>query len=50
MSGNGGWWTSDSEEWKARGVFPRGYVHVFATHVLAGFIRLLLYAGGHAPK
>lgn len=42
--------TSDSEEWKARGVFLRVFVYVFATHLFAGFIWLLFYVGGHAPK
>ncbi|MFJ1858904.1 DUF6126 family protein [Streptomyces anulatus] len=43
---------SDSEEWKARGVFLRVFVfvYVFATHLFAGFIWLLFYVGGHAPK
>ncbi|MEU0099431.1 DUF6126 family protein [Streptomyces sp. NPDC006267] len=31
-------------------MFPQVFVHVFATHLFAGFIRLLFYVGGHAPK
>ncbi|WP_406143393.1 DUF6126 family protein [Streptomyces anulatus] len=50
MSDDGGWLTGDSEEWKARGVFLRVFVYVFATHLFAGFIWLLFYVGGHAPK
>ncbi len=49
-SDDGGWRMSDSEEWKARGVFLRVFVYVFATHLFAGFIWLLFYVGGHAPK
>ncbi|WP_233435851.1 MULTISPECIES: DUF6126 family protein [Streptomyces] len=41
---------SNSEEWKARGVFLRVFVYVFATHLFAGFIWLLFSVGGHAPK
>ncbi|CAD5970396.1 protein of unknown function [Streptomyces sp. KY75] len=40
----------DSEEWKARGVFLRVFVYVFATHLFAGFIWILFYVGGHADK
>lgn len=50
MSDDGGWRMSDSEEWKARGVFLRVFVYVFATHLFAGFIWLLFYVGGQAPK
>ncbi|WP_181011155.1 DUF6126 family protein [Streptomyces sp. SM13] len=41
---------SSSEEWKARGVFLRVFVYVFATHLFAGFIWLLFSVAGHAPK
>ncbi|NDZ65273.1 hypothetical protein G3I52_13300 [Streptomyces cyaneofuscatus] len=40
----------DSEEWKARGVFLRVFVYVFATHLFAGFVWILFYVGGHADK
>lgn len=45
--GNGG---RDLERWKERGVALRVFIYVFATHILAGFIWLLFYVGGHAPK
>lgn len=41
----------DPEKWMARGgVALRVFVYVFATHLFAGFIRLLFYVGEHAPK
>ncbi|WP_250288403.1 DUF6126 family protein [Streptomyces atroolivaceus] len=41
---------SESERWKERGVLPRVFVHVFATHLFAGFVMLLFYVGGHADR
>ncbi|MFH8760000.1 DUF6126 family protein [Streptomyces atroolivaceus] len=39
---------SESARRKERGVLPRVFVHVFATHLFAGFVMLLFYVGGHA--
>lgn len=36
-----------SEKYKERGVFLRVFVYVFATHLFAGFVWLLMYIGGH---
>ncbi|CAO0829487.1 hypothetical protein SMICM17S_03556 [Streptomyces microflavus] len=46
---SGGRAESNGEEWKARGVFLRVFVYVFAD-LFAGFVWLLFYVGEHAPK
>ncbi|MFF2406306.1 DUF6126 family protein [Streptomyces sp. NPDC058092] len=47
MSGSSG---GGSERWKERGVALRVFVHVFATHLFAGFVWILFYVGEHAKK
>ncbi|MFJ6630957.1 DUF6126 family protein [Streptomyces sp. NPDC091376] len=41
---------SRSERCKERGVAPRVFVYVLATHAFAGFVRLLFHVGEHARK
>lgn len=42
--------SNDNEAWKARGVFLRVFIYVFATHLFAGFIWILFHVGEHAQK
>ncbi|WP_405638970.1 DUF6126 family protein [Streptomyces sp. NBC_00019] len=40
----------DAEDQKERGVALRAGIYIFGTHLVAGFVYLLFYLGGHANK
>ena len=33
-----------------RGVALRAFIYIFGTHIIAGWVMLLFYLGGHANK
>ncbi|MFR9797570.1 DUF6126 family protein [Streptomyces sp. MS06] len=40
----------DEESRKERGVALRAFFYIFGTHIIAAWLMLLFYLGGHANK
>ncbi|GAQ58481.1 DUF6126 family protein [Streptomyces acidiscabies] len=48
------WWrkqcAQDRDSRVQRGVALRAFIYIFGTHIIAGWVMLLFYLGGHANK